>query len=43
MMEDQNKALEVDSYEDDEDEEVIAAMQAEEESFQPQVLETGKP
>ena len=32
-MEDQNKALEVDSYEDDEDEEVIAAMQAEEESF----------
>ena len=32
-MEDQNKALEVDSYEDDEDEEVIAAMQAEEELF----------
>lgn len=30
-MEDQNKALEVDSYEDDEDEEVIAAMQAKDE------------
>jgi hypothetical protein len=31
MEEDQNKALEVDSYEDDEDEEVIAAMQAKDE------------